>query len=679
VLTVLNVAYPLAPVGPDAVGGAEQVLTTLDTALVQRGHRSLVLACHGSSSLGRLFTIPRLPCPLTSALRRNLAQRYRAVIDQIVEREAVDVVHLHGLDFHGYLPRMAVPVLATLHLPPSWYPAEVFRPERPHTYMNCVSESQRQGCPASAALLPNVPNGVDLSRLSPEPPRDDYVLLLGRVCPEKGMHLALDAAHAAGLSLLIAGEVFPYPDHIRYFASEVEPRLDAWRRFIGAVGRTGKARLLARARCLVVPSLVPETSSLVTMEALASGTPVVALPSGALPDLIDHGRTGFLVKDVPAMAQAMLDASALPGTPCRQVAEARFSSRAMCDGYLGLYAELAAHTSPRRPAAATIDELRAPEAIAALTDEWSELWQRSSHATVFQRPEWLLPWCAHLLGGQPCVVTIRRSDRLVALAPFFEWMDGPRRVLSLMGGGVSDYLDVVVGDDFRAQAPLILERWLAERRGWDRCEWSELRTDSLLLTMPTPSGFRSEVQAQDVCTGVPLADYAQVGDAVSARWWANVVYSRRHAAREGLAIDEPGATSLDALFDRLEQLHQARWQERGQPGVLHAPSTRLFHRQAAGRLLPRRALLLRGLRLGGDLVAVLYGFHDRDATRCYLTAFDTRRARHSPGALLVADALEDAHRRGAKLVDFLRGAEPYKYRWGACDLTQLHRRILAAK
>ena len=88
-------------------------------------------------------------------------------------------------------------------------------------------------------------------------------------CPEKGYHLALDAAHLAGMALLLAGEVFPYPEHQRYFHEEIGPRLDSTRRFIGPVGGQRKRGLLQRAQCLIVPSLVAETSSLVAMEALA--------------------------------------------------------------------------------------------------------------------------------------------------------------------------------------------------------------------------------------------------------------------------------------------------------------------------------------------------------------------------------------------------------------------------
>jgi glycosyltransferase involved in cell wall biosynthesis len=172
--------------------------------------------------------------------------------------------------------------------------------------------------------------------------RRGFALTLGRICPEKGQDLALQAAHAAGVPLLLAGEAFPYPAHLAYFDDRVRPLLDGRRRFIGPVGFTRKRRLLSAARCLLAPSLAPETSSLVAMEALACGTPVIAFPSGALPEVVEDGRTGFLVDGVVAMAAAIRKVDTIDRELCRQTAAERFSARRMTDAYLTLYERLAA-------------------------------------------------------------------------------------------------------------------------------------------------------------------------------------------------------------------------------------------------------------------------------------------------------------------------------------------------
>ncbi|HYR19631.1 MAG TPA: glycosyltransferase family 4 protein [Myxococcales bacterium] len=337
-LTVLNVAYPLAPVGPDAVGGAEQVLAAIDRALVERGHRSLVVAQEGSRCAGTLLPLPACAGPIDElALARAHAATRRAIAAALASG-TVDVVHLHGVDFDRYLPRCGLPVVVTLHLPPEWYAPEAF--QLPAVCLVCVSASQRRRCPPGTPLLREVENGVDLDRFAPARTRRGFALALGRICPEKGFHFALRAARSAGFPLLLAGRVFDYQAHRRHFARQIAPLLDARRRFIGPVAGTRKRRLLGAARCVVVPSLAPETSSLVAMEALASGAPVVAYAAGALADIVEHGRTGFIARHVDELGEAMLRAAELRPEECRAAAERRFSARRMTDQYLALYEEL---------------------------------------------------------------------------------------------------------------------------------------------------------------------------------------------------------------------------------------------------------------------------------------------------------------------------------------------------
>jgi len=246
-------------------------------------------------------------------------------------------VHMHSLDFHAYIPPGEVPVLATLHLPPDWYPPAIFNLRRPNLYLNCVSANERMRCPFSSLPIATIPNGVPVREFVWNEPRGSYALALGRICPEKGFHFALDAARLAGIDLVLAGEVFPYAAHREYFETEIVPRLDSRRRFVGPANFPTKRRLLAQARCLVAPSTVAETSSLVAMEALASGTPLIAFPSGALTEIIEEGRTGFLVSNVEEMARAMGRVGALKPEDCRACAERRFSSDAMIRRYLSLY------------------------------------------------------------------------------------------------------------------------------------------------------------------------------------------------------------------------------------------------------------------------------------------------------------------------------------------------------
>ncbi|HZG42202.1 MAG TPA: glycosyltransferase [Longimicrobium sp.] len=340
-LTVMTVAFPFAPVSGDACGGAEQVAWAMDAALVRAGHRSIVVAHQDSRVAGTLVPVPAAKGEVTDDTWPRVHATVRTAMARALARWPVDVVHMHGVDFHAYLPAAGVPVLATLHLPPAWYPAAELTPRRPDTWLNPVSAAQARDCPRFAALLDPVPNGIDLARLECRARKRGWAMAMGRICPEKGFHHALDAARMADVPLLLAGEVHAFPRHHRYHAEQIVPRLNAGRRHVGPVGIRRKRRLLAAARCLLVPSVAPETSSLVAMEAIACGTPVVAFDVGALPEVVEHGRTGFIVRNVREMADAVARVGELHPEECRAAARERFSGDRMAARYMDLYHRLA--------------------------------------------------------------------------------------------------------------------------------------------------------------------------------------------------------------------------------------------------------------------------------------------------------------------------------------------------
>ena len=342
-LSILNVAYPLAAVSESAVGGAEQVLSAIDRALVSANHTSIVVASSQSNVAGELVTWSE--CAGDNVLDEPAVslqqQRLRSALEQVISRRHVDLVHMHGVDFHRYPPPPGLPVLVTLHLPIDYYPDEIGRSSRPNTFFNCVSATQSKAPWPFKTMLPPIPNGVPVNRLATaETARGEYALMLGRVCPEKGQHLAAQAAHAADVSLILGGNVFRYPAHQHYFNSVVKPLLDRRRRFVGPLSFERKRRFIAGARCVLIPSLAAETSSLVAMEAASCGTPVIAFRAGALPEVIEHGRTGLIVDNVNEMASAIREIDRIDPDVCRQVARDRFPVETMTSAYIQLYHRL---------------------------------------------------------------------------------------------------------------------------------------------------------------------------------------------------------------------------------------------------------------------------------------------------------------------------------------------------
>jgi CelD/BcsL family acetyltransferase involved in cellulose biosynthesis len=312
--------------------------------------------------------------------------------------------------------------------------------------------------------------------------------------------------------------------------------------------------------------------------------------------------------------------------------------------------------------------LRNADAAEQIVAEWSSLWERCRPATTFQRPEWILSWMRAFEPCQPLLAAVRRNDTLVGVAPLLIYEDRPQRVLGLMGGGVSDYLDVLVEESggFEVLAAVLRSSTQPEF-SWDLLRLTDLPAASPLLAFSRASLLN--FGPHQVCTELAIPAAAQhIREVIPIHKYQNLKNAdarmqRSGAARIELATQETLHEFLDALFE----LHENRWREVGQPGVLAEERIQAFHRRTAPQLLRRGILRFYGLRLEGRLIATLYCFFEREAARCYLQAFDPAYARLSPGTLLLAAAIDDARRAGKARVDFLRGQEPYKYRWGVKD------------
>ncbi|MGE5322274.1 MAG: glycosyltransferase, partial [Actinomycetota bacterium] len=187
-----------------------------------------------------------------------------------------------------------------------------------------------------------VPNGVPLNHFEANYAKRQGLLWLGRICEEKGPHLALDIASRSGWPIVMAGQVYPFSYHRQFFAREIEPRLrrNPNARWIDSPSAPLKCELLRSAAALLITSLVDETSSLVAMEAAACGTPVIAFRRGALPEVVKDGVTGFVVEGVSEALKALERLHTISPGECHANAFRYFTAGAMADGYERLYARL---------------------------------------------------------------------------------------------------------------------------------------------------------------------------------------------------------------------------------------------------------------------------------------------------------------------------------------------------
>ena len=335
---VLNVAFPFALVCDDTAGGAEQVLGALDTALVKYGWESFVIAAQGSRVSGTLINGPSIPAIIDENSESAVRQEYKKLLERVISDFEIDLIHFHGLDFSEYLPDTGTPVLVTLHLPVGWYKGLI---ERPGLFYNCVSVNQMETCGALNGMVGTIANGVAVNDKYTKNVKGRYAFMMGRVCPEKGFHLGFNASMRAGVASVLAGTIFPYVVHQQYFSNIIVPLLSFQKnRYIGNVGGVKKRRLLGCSMCLLAPSLVRETSSLVAMEAMANGTPVIAFKKGAFGEIIKDKVTGFLVNDELEMADAINEAGRIDQEECFLNVKKTYSIERMVSEYLDLYQKI---------------------------------------------------------------------------------------------------------------------------------------------------------------------------------------------------------------------------------------------------------------------------------------------------------------------------------------------------
>jgi CelD/BcsL family acetyltransferase involved in cellulose biosynthesis len=314
-----------------------------------------------------------------------------------------------------------------------------------------------------------------------------------------------------------------------------------------------------------------------------------------------------------------------------------------------------------------------PGELRARAGDWAALCDRASSGSPFGRPEWLLPWHEVFGGAAPLrVLAIEDPGALLALVPLQEIADPGGPALTLMGGDVSDHHDAPVAAEADLAHTVLPAAAHAIAVGdWESVRLDRLRGDAWMRRLPAQTGWRAAEAAEEPpCpTLVAAAEARTLDDVLPPGFAYRLGRQRRHAERRGGVRLRLAATVDEALglFDALSAFHAARWQARGEPGVLADPDVQRFHRLVIPAMQGSGLLRLYALELAGALAAVVYGFSVGGRLSFYLCGFDAAHESASPGALTVAGAIERELQACVRVFDFLRGREAYKYRFGARD------------
>ena len=344
-MRIVVVAPPWYEIPPRAYGGVEGVCFDLVEGLVSRGHDiTLIGAGRRNTNAGFVATFRVPPSGLASPDRVWYELIHAAKAARAIDAIDPEIVHDHSVAGPLASAGRSCPTVTTVHGEVESGSADFYRTLPPGASLVALSGNQR-------SLAPDLPwagvvhNGISVEQYPFRRDKDDFVLFLGRMAPDKGPDLAIEAARRAGVSIVLAARCAG-PAEVRYFDETIRPGLGAGATWLGEVDSHQKRDLLSRASCLLAPVRWDEPFGLVLVEALACGTPVVALQRGAVPEIVSDGTTGFVRSLPEELPDAILRVDEIDPVTCRLDAEHRFSVDSMVRGYERIYERVLAR--PRR-------------------------------------------------------------------------------------------------------------------------------------------------------------------------------------------------------------------------------------------------------------------------------------------------------------------------------------------
>jgi len=323
---------------------------------------------------------------------------------------------------------------------------------------------------------------------------------------------------------------------------------------------------------------------------------------------------------------------------------------------------------------ARIEVISDSAALEALESEWWHLFRRCPLATPFQSPAWLITWWQVFSPGELHVVTVRYANELIAVAPFYVEHGAARRVLPV-GISLSDYIDVLIDPAHLHRGIQALRHHLHHTRSeWEEWEWSELRPEAIARCLETPTDCSEQHEVCNVCPTLQLPLHGALNSVVPEHCLRNLHGDWKRIERVGsTCFVEASTADAECYFALLTRFVSERLQARGERHYLCDAQVQRFHRQVIPKLIDAKLLKLYAMLLNDQAIAVHYLLGDAFASYSYLTGFDQARQRLSPGTVLLGHVIEQSLRRGKREFHFLRGAEKYKYYWGASDRLNVRR------
>jgi glycosyltransferase involved in cell wall biosynthesis len=347
-MRIAQVAPIFESVPPRLYGGTERVVSYLTEELVREGHDVTLYASGDSVTSARLISSSPRAARLDDTCVDPLA-RQTILLDRVLrDARQYDQIHFHCDYLHfPYTRRLGVPHLTTLHGRLDLGDLIALYREFDEQPLVSISLFQRRPVPR-ARWVGNVYHGLPSDLLRPVASQGDYLAVLGRISPEKGVDRAIEIAEKASMPLKIAAKVDPADK--RYFAEVIEPLLaKSHVEYIGEIDEKGKQEFLGHACALLFPIDWPEPFGLVMIEAMACATPVVAFERGSVPEVIQDGLTGFVVTDVDEAVEAVTHLDEIDRAEVRAEFERRFTAERMAADYLSVYRSLGAAVLPAGP------------------------------------------------------------------------------------------------------------------------------------------------------------------------------------------------------------------------------------------------------------------------------------------------------------------------------------------